>query len=95
MSRHWFLLTVLGFCVSLIAIGCIWWAYGRVVLAGRYKSRSAGAPGSTVASILRPGASLWRRLGAAVFALSAGSDSIRGKEDFNKREYELLERHEV
>lgn len=96
MNRHWLVLTVAGFIVGFSAIFGIWWIYGRVVLTHRYRSRSSAPSGSPVSLLLRPGASLWRRLGAAVFALASSSaDGVRGKDDSDKPVYELVDRHEV
>lgn len=40
MSRHWLLLTILGFVVAGIVFLVLWWAYGRLMLTGSPKGQS-------------------------------------------------------
>jgi hypothetical protein len=40
MSRHWILLTALGFVVAGFVFSSLWWAYGRILHSSSPKTQS-------------------------------------------------------
>lgn len=43
MLRYWVLLTVVGFILAGVVGFCMWWVYGRLLVAGQYRFRGRGA----------------------------------------------------
>jgi hypothetical protein len=39
MSRHWMMLTAVGFIVGTFVIAGLWWVYGRLLLSGSPKGQ--------------------------------------------------------